>query len=329
MRCPADGRDGQFGGYAVDKTDAPAVDIQQEDGSYQRLTLAVVFFVGALGAVVLLGFLSLAVILAQVVALVLLGFAPGGAGDRDLPRRRPRLLSQLAGQARHRGLHQGAVLAGDRDRRRGLRRASGLDRVARVPVLLRAADGLLLGDLPVSQADHRPAGRRHHRRRLRRTDATDDRGPARRRRRHSPVRGARRDARPRRTRRHRPPGERARRRLHCTATSNGAPAAHGLDHHDRDTRPDPVAATDGSHHGVRSSRIPGASPAARPSGEANGNGSAPSHPGADGPALRVRARDAAPEHELSPRASHEDAMRRARELRERQRTTADDEADRS
>ena len=34
------------------------------------------FFAGALGAVVLLGFLSLAVILAQVVALVLLGFAP-------------------------------------------------------------------------------------------------------------------------------------------------------------------------------------------------------------------------------------------------------------
>ena len=34
------------------------------------------FFAGVLGAVVLLGFLSLAVILAQVVALVLLGFAP-------------------------------------------------------------------------------------------------------------------------------------------------------------------------------------------------------------------------------------------------------------
>jgi TrbL/VirB6 plasmid conjugal transfer protein len=71
-----EGRDAPFRGYAVDKTDSPAVDIQQEHGAYQRLTLAALFFVGALGAVVLLGFLSLAVILAQVVALVLLGFAP-------------------------------------------------------------------------------------------------------------------------------------------------------------------------------------------------------------------------------------------------------------
>ena len=47
-------------------------------------------FLGALGAVALLGFLSLAVILAQVVALVLLGFAPVALVIGDLPRRRPR-----------------------------------------------------------------------------------------------------------------------------------------------------------------------------------------------------------------------------------------------
>jgi hypothetical protein len=68
--------DPQFDGYRVDKADAPDVDIQQAGGAYQRLTLAVVVAVGALGAVALLGFLSLAVILAQIVALVLLGFAP-------------------------------------------------------------------------------------------------------------------------------------------------------------------------------------------------------------------------------------------------------------
>jgi hypothetical protein len=68
--------DRQFAGYRVDKTDSPAVDIQQEGGAYQRLTFAVIVFLGALGAIALLGFLSLAVILAQVVALVLLGFAP-------------------------------------------------------------------------------------------------------------------------------------------------------------------------------------------------------------------------------------------------------------
>ena len=66
----------QFAGYEVDKADAPAVDIQQAGGAFQRLTFSVVVFLGALGAVVLLGTLSLAVILAQVVALVLLGFAP-------------------------------------------------------------------------------------------------------------------------------------------------------------------------------------------------------------------------------------------------------------
>ena len=73
-RCCTDAN--QFAGYQVDKADAPAVDIQQAGGAFQRLTLAVVVFAGALGAVALLGFLSLAVILAQVVALVLLGFAP-------------------------------------------------------------------------------------------------------------------------------------------------------------------------------------------------------------------------------------------------------------
>jgi TrbL/VirB6 plasmid conjugal transfer protein len=63
-------------GQRIDKADAPAVDIQQAGGAFQRLTFAVVVLLGSLGAVVLLGFLSLAVILAQVVALVLLGFAP-------------------------------------------------------------------------------------------------------------------------------------------------------------------------------------------------------------------------------------------------------------
>jgi hypothetical protein len=66
----------QFAGYQVDKADSPAVDIQQQGGAFQRLTLAVVILVGSLGAVILLGFLALAIILAQVVALVLLGFAP-------------------------------------------------------------------------------------------------------------------------------------------------------------------------------------------------------------------------------------------------------------
>ena len=66
----------QFSGYRVDKSDSPAADIQQKGGAYQRLTFSAIVFLGALGAVALLGFLALAVILAQIVALVLLGFAP-------------------------------------------------------------------------------------------------------------------------------------------------------------------------------------------------------------------------------------------------------------
>jgi hypothetical protein len=68
--------DPQFDGYRVDKADAPAVDVQQAGGAYQRLTLAVVIFVGSLGMICLLGFLALAVVLAQLIALVLLAFAP-------------------------------------------------------------------------------------------------------------------------------------------------------------------------------------------------------------------------------------------------------------
>ena len=66
----------------------PAVDIQQAGGAYQRLTLAVVIFVGSLGMVCLLGFLALAVVLAQIVALVLLGVRARRPGRRRVPRRR-------------------------------------------------------------------------------------------------------------------------------------------------------------------------------------------------------------------------------------------------
>lgn len=66
----------QFRGYRVDKADAPAVDIQQQGGAFQRAVVSLIVFLGALGAVILLGFLSLAVILVQVLALVLLAFAP-------------------------------------------------------------------------------------------------------------------------------------------------------------------------------------------------------------------------------------------------------------
>jgi TrbL/VirB6 plasmid conjugal transfer protein len=66
----------QFDGYTVDADDRPAVDIQQQGGGFQRLTMAVLIFAGTLGAVLLLGALSLAVVLAQILVLFFLAFAP-------------------------------------------------------------------------------------------------------------------------------------------------------------------------------------------------------------------------------------------------------------
>ncbi|HEX6490489.1 MAG TPA: hypothetical protein VF002_03825, partial [Gaiellaceae bacterium] len=67
---------GQFDGFHVNVDDRPAVDIQQAGGGFQRLTMAALVFAGDLGAVFLLGSLSLAVILAQIFALLFLSFAP-------------------------------------------------------------------------------------------------------------------------------------------------------------------------------------------------------------------------------------------------------------
>ena len=101
----------------------PAVDIQQAGGAFQRLTFAV-------------DRVPRRARRGRAARLPGAGGDPGPgrragaarvragrAGHRDLPGRRARVLPQLADQARHRGLHQGAVLAGDRDRGRRLGRA--------------------------------------------------------------------------------------------------------------------------------------------------------------------------------------------------------------
>jgi hypothetical protein len=67
---------GQFAGRAVSRVDEPAVDIQQEGAGLDRLALALIVFVGNLGAVLLLGALSLGIVLAQIIALLLVAFAP-------------------------------------------------------------------------------------------------------------------------------------------------------------------------------------------------------------------------------------------------------------
>lgn len=67
---------GQFDGYQVDEDDRPAADIQQQAGGFQRLTMAALILAADLGAVALLGSLALAVILAQILVLLYLAFAP-------------------------------------------------------------------------------------------------------------------------------------------------------------------------------------------------------------------------------------------------------------
>jgi len=66
----------QGGGYPLSGVDKPAADGMGKGGQYQRLLLAVVILVGELGAWLLLGALSVGVILAQVLVLLLLAFAP-------------------------------------------------------------------------------------------------------------------------------------------------------------------------------------------------------------------------------------------------------------
>ena len=68
--------DAERSGYRLGVADKPATDAMEQGGQYQRLLLALVLFVGELGAFLLLGALSIGVILAQVLLLLLLAFSP-------------------------------------------------------------------------------------------------------------------------------------------------------------------------------------------------------------------------------------------------------------
>ena len=68
--------DSERKGYRLGVADKPATDAMEEGGQYQRFLLALVVFVGELGAFLLLGSLSVGIILAQVLLLLLLAFAP-------------------------------------------------------------------------------------------------------------------------------------------------------------------------------------------------------------------------------------------------------------
>jgi hypothetical protein len=74
-------------GYQLGVADKPASDAMEAGGQYQRLLLALVIFVGELGAFCLLGSLSVGIILAQVLLLLLLAFAPVALVAAPIPGR--------------------------------------------------------------------------------------------------------------------------------------------------------------------------------------------------------------------------------------------------
>ena len=74
-------------GYKLGVADKPATDAMEEGGQYQRLLIAIVVFFGELGAFLLLGSLSVGIILAQVLLLLLLAFAPVALVAAAIPGR--------------------------------------------------------------------------------------------------------------------------------------------------------------------------------------------------------------------------------------------------
>ena len=73
--------------YKLGPADKPAAEAMEAGGQYQRLLVAIVVFVGELGAFCLLGALSVGVILAQVLLLLLLAFAPVALVAAAIPGR--------------------------------------------------------------------------------------------------------------------------------------------------------------------------------------------------------------------------------------------------
>ena len=64
------------GTYPLGPADEPAAESMGKSGQYERLLLAIVILVGEFGAYLLLGALAAGVILAQILLLTLLAFAP-------------------------------------------------------------------------------------------------------------------------------------------------------------------------------------------------------------------------------------------------------------
>jgi hypothetical protein len=84
--------------YRPAVVDKPVTDAMEKGGQYQRLLLALVILLGELGAFLLLGSLCVSVLLAQMVVLLLAGFAPPALIAAIIPGRGHELFKTWAGQ---------------------------------------------------------------------------------------------------------------------------------------------------------------------------------------------------------------------------------------
>ena len=149
--------------YKLGVADKPATDAMEEGGQYQRLLVAIVVFVGELGAFCLLGALSVGVILAQVLLLLLLAFAPVALVAAAIPGRGHAFfkgwLEKLAGYLLRKAAYSLLLAI--------LLAVNGAlaerHRLARLADVLRPAGALLLGGLRAAQGAQREPDRDRHR----------------------------------------------------------------------------------------------------------------------------------------------------------------------
>ncbi len=148
------------GSYPLGEQDKPAAEAMGKGGQYQRLLLAVVIFLGELGAFLLLGALAFSVILAQILLLDCARVRARRATHRDLPRPRPRVLPRVAVEARGLPRPQGRLLTHPRRRPRRLPGARGRHEQPRMAAGVRAAGRVPVDRLPAAQPPDRGLPRR-------------------------------------------------------------------------------------------------------------------------------------------------------------------------
>ena len=128
-------------GYRLGAVDKPATDAMEKGGQYQRLLIAIVVFLGELGAFLLLGSLSIGVILAQILLLLMLAFAPVALVAAVIPGRGHDFFKRWLEKLDRLPTAKGCLLADPGGAAGGQRRARDCHLAARLADVLRDAGG--------------------------------------------------------------------------------------------------------------------------------------------------------------------------------------------